>query len=198
MSPDQPRQPGGTPAGGEFASRQHAEADVSLDGGGSTALATAPWEPVKVHDLVTSMAPRLAEDVAAVRDRAPDGRDPFEWRREVDSVRVAFESVDGVMGDLGEAQRVAAEARFEAGMTTLRAQPDHHLAAAMATTAATGLRSYAEMRRAYPEHMTVEEWNETLDTMIAGFDEATTADPDLDVVRSGVDAFARNYISLWS
>lgn len=198
MSPDQPRQPGGTPAGGEFASRQHAEADVSLDGGGSTALATAPWEPVKVHDLVTSMAPRLAEDVAAVRDRAPDGRDPFEWRREVDSVRVAFESVDGVMGDLGEAQRVAAEARFEAGMTTLRAQPDHHLAAAIAPTAASGLRAYADERRTYPAHMTADEWAAKIDSMIAGFDSAASGVPDQAVIDEGIEAFARNYVSLWS
>lgn len=194
MSTDQPRQPGGVPTGGEFTAKSHAEPDVTLDG--STLV--APWEPTNVHDLVTSMAPRLAADVAAVRDEPPAGVDPDAWRRDVDAVRVAFESVDTMLDGASEPERVAAEARFEAGMATLRARRDPHLAAAIAPTAEAGLRSYADMRRTYPSHMTADQWAETIDTMIDGFHSASSPAPDQAKVDAGVEAFGRNYVSLWS
>jgi hypothetical protein len=194
MSTDQPRQPGGVPTGGEFTAKTHAEPDVTL--GGSTLV--APWEPTNVHDLVTSMAPRLAADIAAARLDVPANVDPLSWLRDVDSVRVAFESVDTMLDGASEPERVAAEARFEAGMATLRARRDPHLAAIIAPTASSGLRSYAEMRRTYPAHMTADEWAETIDTMIAGFDSAASPSPDQAKIDAGVEAFGRNYVSLWS
>lgn len=195
MSPTQPRQPGGVPAGGQFASAIHTEADLALE---APAATTDPWEPSNVHDLVTSMAPRLAADAAAARDLPPEGADAAEWRRDVDAVRVAFESVPTMMDGSSEPVRVAAEARFEAGMATLRARSDHHLAAALAPTAAAGLRAYADERRTYPAHMTAEEWAAKIDSMIAGFDSAASGVPDQAVIDEGIEAFARNYVSLWS
>lgn len=196
MSPTQPRQPGGVPAGGQFASASHAEADLDLDV--PEAAAPDQWEPTNVHDLVTSMAPRLAADAAAIRDSPPEGVDAGEWRRDVDAVRVGFESVGTMMDGGSEPVRVAAEARFEAGMATLRARGDHHLAAALAPTASAGLRSYAASRRTYPAHMTADEWSAKIDSMIAGFDSASSDAPDPAVIGEGVEAFARNYVSLWS
>lgn len=194
MSLDQPRQPGGVPTGGEFTAKSHAEPDVTLDG--STLV--APWEPTNVHDLVTSMAPRLASDLAAARLNVPANVDPLTWLRDTDTVRIAFESVAEVMDPTTEDRRVAAEARFEAGMLTLRSQADHHLAAALAPTAAAGLRSFAAASRSYPAHMTEAEWLGAVEKMIEGFDSAASPTPDQAKIDAGVEAFARNYVSLWS
>jgi hypothetical protein len=46
--------------------------------------------------------------------------------------------------------------------------------------------------------MTADEWAAKIDSMIAGFDSAASGAPDQAVVSEGVEAFARNYVSLWS
>lgn len=82
---DKPRRPGGTPAGGEFAPKTHAEAGVVLDGG-SERIETA-------YGLVNEAA--LLEGMT-VGPTHPDYFDHLaQYQRAVDNARVALDEVAG-------------------------------------------------------------------------------------------------------
>jgi len=196
------RQPPGTPTGGQFAPGRHAEAGVALDDHGhDVARAADAWGDRPVHDLVTQMAP----DLAAAMDRLgeqppPSGLTREDWATVTTESAAGFRAVDRLMNAPGRPGQDAAQVPFDLAMTRLRQHANDGVAKALAPIARPALTKFRTASRAYPEHMTHDEWLGKVDTMIDGF--AAAEEPPDGTTNARVDAgmaeFTEHYTQLWT